>query len=242
LNLNIVGARQTHTWDLSPKEAIQIQEELRSRVSISPLDDDAVKYVSGVDVGFPRGKEIARAAIATLSYPSLELVDQGQADLPVAFPYIPGLLSFREIPVILAALEQLNFEPDVLVIDGHGLAHPRKFGLACHLGVLLDIPALGCGKSILVGKHDTLAEARGSHTNLCIDGEVIGAVVRTRHKVKPVYISVGHRIDLPSAVRIILNCGGGYRLPEPTRWAHRLASKLKRRSSLVSNNFFTKNT
>jgi deoxyribonuclease V len=224
LRLDIEGARQTHAWNLSPKDAIQIQNTLRERVLQTPLEDSALGFVAGVDVGFPRGKEIARAAIAVLSYPSLRLVDQGLAELPVSFPYIPGLLSFREIPVILAALELVNTKPDVLVIDGHGLAHPRRFGLACHLGVLLDIPALGCGKSILAGKHNTLAERRSSHTDLIADGEVIGSVVRTRDKVKPVYISIGHRTDLSSAVRIILNCGAGYRLPEPTRWAHRLAS------------------
>jgi deoxyribonuclease V len=224
LKLDIEGARQTHAWDLSPKDAIQIQKKLRERVLQTPLDDSAIEFVAGVDVGFPRGKEIARAAIAILSYPSLELVDQGLAELPVSFPYIPGLLSFREMPVILAALEQVITKPDVLVIDGHGLAHPRRFGLACHLGILLNISALGCGKSILIGKHNSLAENRGSHTDLIADGEVIGSAFRTREKVKPVYISVGHRVDLSSAVRIILNCGAGYRLPEPTRWAHRLAS------------------
>ena len=223
--LDIEGARQTHAWDLSPKEAVQLQKDLQKRVVTTPLTEDAIQHIAGVDVGFPRGKEIARAAIAVMSYPELHLVDQGQAEAPVSFPYIPGLLSFREIPVILTALGQLTIVPDLLVIDGHGLAHPRRFGLACHIGVLLDIPSMGCGKSILVGEHGILSEMRGRFTELSVSGEIIGSVVRTRDSVKPVYISIGHRVDLPSAVRIALNCGGGYRLPEPIRWAHRLASK-----------------
>ncbi len=223
--LNIELARRTHTWDLPPKDAIQLQEHLRTRVISAPLADETIQYVAGIDVGFPRGKEIARAAVVIMRYPSMELIDQGLAELPVSMPYVPGLLSFREIPVILAALEKLTQIPDLLITDSQGIAHPRRFGLACHLGVLLDMPALGCAKSILVGKHAHLSETRGSTTDLIDDGETIGSVVRTRDGVKPVYISIGHRVDLTSAVRIILNCGGGYRLPEPTRWAHKLASQ-----------------
>lgn len=225
--LSLKGARQTHAWDLSPKQAIQIQEALKNQVLVQSLDSKSLKYVAGVDVGFPRGKEIARAAIALMSYPDMKLVDQGIAELPVSFPYVPGLLSFREIPVILAALETLNQPPDLLITDGHGMAHPRSFGLACHLGVLLNLPTLGCAKSVLVGTHNLLPEARGSSTPLCVDDETIGMVVRTRDRVKPVYISVGHRIDLSTAVEIVLKYGAGYRLPEPTRWAHRLASDRK---------------
>jgi len=223
--LDLERARCAHAWDLSPKSAIQLQEELRARVISTPLADESIQYVAGIDVGFPRRKEIALAAIVLMQYPSMELVDQGLAEAPVTMPYIPGLLSFREIPVILAALEELTLMPDLLITDSQGIAHPRRFGLACHLGVLLDMPAIGCAKSILVGKHAPLPEERDSATNLADDGEIIGSVVRTRDGVKPVYVSIGHRLDLPSAVRIILNCGGGYRLPEPTRWAHRLASQ-----------------
>ncbi len=222
--LDVEGARRSHAWDLPPKQAIEIQEKLRNQVIQQPLADDAIHHVAGVDVGFPRGKEIARAALAVFDYGSLQLVDQALAEFPVTFPYVPGLLSFREIPVILSALKKLTIMPDMLIIDGHGLAHPRRFGLACHLGVLLDLPAIGCGKSILIGEHNQLDENRGSFTNLTTNGEIVGGVVRTRDRVKPVYISIGHQVDLPSAIRIILNCGGGYRLPEPTRWAHRLAS------------------
>lgn len=213
-----------HRWNLSPKEAIQIQEELRSRVVITPLAKNNLRLIAGVDVGLPRGAKTARAAIAVLDYGTMELVDQATAEIPVSFPYVPGLLSFREMPVILAALEQLETWPDVFMVDGHGYAHPRRFGLACHLGVWLDQATIGCGKSILIGKQAPLENQRGGVAFLQDADEIIGAAVRTRDEVKPVYISVGHRTDLKSAIRITLDCGRGIRLPEPIRWAHRLAS------------------
>jgi deoxyribonuclease V len=223
--LEIERARQTHAWDLSPRDAMRLQESLKVQVTSEPLQDENIHYVAGIDVGFPRHSDNARAAIAVMQYPTMELVDQGLAELPVSMPYIPGLLSFREIPVILAALAKVTKSPDLLITDGQGFAHPRRFGLACHLGVLLNLPAIGCAKSVLVGEYASLPDARGSTTDLVDGGEIIGTVVRTRDNVKPVYVSIGHRVDLRSAVRIILRCGGGYRLPEPTRWAHRLASQ-----------------
>jgi deoxyribonuclease V len=154
----------------------------------------------------------------------MQLMDQATAELPTPFPYIPGLLSFREIPVILAALEKLQTTPDVLMTDGHGMAHPRRFGLACHLGVLLDLPTIGCAKSVFVGEHETLPEAQGSTKPLMDGAETIGMAMRTRDKVKPIYVSIGQYVDLSSAVRVVLACGVGYRLPGPIRWADRLAS------------------
>jgi deoxyribonuclease V len=219
-----LGGSRFHRWDLSPQEAIQIQKELRSRVNAVPLEDSSIRLIAGVDVGLPRGAQIARAAIAVLDYTTLELVDQATAEAPVPFPYVPGLLSFREMPVILTALKSLRTSPDVFMVDGHGYAHPRRFGLACHLGVWLDKPAIGCGKSILIGEAKPLAKPRGSVTPLQDGDEIIGAALRTRENVKPVYISIGHRIDLDSALRISLHCARGLRLPEPTRQAHRLAS------------------
>ena len=213
-----------HSWNLSPKEAIQIQEELRSRVVIEPLDQNNLHLIAGVDVGLPRGAKTVRAAIAVLDYQTMELVDQATAEIPLTFPYVPGLLSFREMPVILAALEHLELWPDVFMVDGHGYAHPRRFGLACHLGVWLNQATVGCGKSILIGKQTPLEKQRGNVAFLKDADEIIGAAVRTRDNVKPVYISVGHRTDLNSAVRITLDCGRGFRLPEPIRYAHRLAS------------------
>jgi deoxyribonuclease V len=218
-----------HRWDLQPKEAVEIQTKLRSRVVFEALPQEKLRLIAGVDVGFPRAAQqarvaVARAAIAVLDYDSMALIDQAAAEIPVPFPYVPGLLSFREMPAILAALDNLETQPDVFMVDGHGYAHPRRFGLACHLGVWLDLPAIGCGKSILVGDHAPIKNARGSVAALKDGGETIGAAVRTRDKVKPVYVSVGHRIDLETAVHIILQCSRGLRLPEPVRWAHRLAS------------------
>ena len=213
-----------HPWDLTPKEAIRVQQELRSRVIASPLADTAIRTIAGVDVGLPRGGQVARAAVVVLDYATMEPVASATAEMPVPFPYVPGLLSFREMPVILRALEQLSVSPDVFLVDGHGYAHPRRFGLACHLGVWLDRPAIGCGKSILVGEAEPLAKPRGSTAPLRDGDEIIGMAVRTRTGVKPVYISIGNRVDLESAVRITLNCGRGVRLPEPVRRAHQLAS------------------
>lgn len=212
-----------HPWDLTPEEAVRLQQSLRSRVLVQPLSLDEISYVAGVDVGFRQ--EQARAVVVVLAFPSLQLVEHAIAEIPVSFPYIPGLLSFRETPAILAALEQLNIQPDAIMCDGQGLAHPRRFGIACHLGVLLDRPALGCAKSILVGRHGPLDDRPGSTVDLVDGDEIIGKVVRTRQGVKPVFVSVGHRIDLGSAVRLVLACTRGYRLPETTRLADRLASR-----------------
>jgi deoxyribonuclease V len=219
-----LAGQPLHGWDLSPQQAVQIQKDLRPRLVAKPLNETAISRVAGVDVGFPRGKETARAAIAVLDYASLKLVEQAVAEIPVAFPYVPGLLSFRELPAILTALEQLTCSPDLFLVDGHGFAHPRRFGLACHLGVWLDKPAIGCGKSILIGQHAPLANPRGSVAALLDGNEMIGLAVRTRAAVKPVYISIGQRVDLESALRITLHCSPRLRLPEPIRQAHRLAS------------------
>jgi len=222
--MDLPAGFHNHGWDLSPKEAIQIQKELRSKVVIAPFMENSLRLIAGVDVGLPRGAKKARAAIAVLDYATMERVDQATAEIPISFPYVPGLLSFREMPVILAALERLETRPDLFIVDGHGYAHPRRFGLACHLGVWLDMATIGCGKSILTGEPAPILNPRGSVALLRDGDETIGASVRTRDGVKPVYISVGHRTDLDSAIRIILNCGRGVRLPEPIRWAHRLAS------------------
>ena len=213
----------SHPWDLTPEQAIQLQKTLRARVVQQPLLLRDLRFVAGVDVGFPGDQ--SRAAVVVLRFPSLDLVDYEIAEIPVPFPYIPGLLSFREMPAILKALEKLETLPDVFICDGQGLAHPRRFGIACHLGVLIDRPSLGCAKSILVGHHPPLGEAQGSTSELIDRDEVVGAAVRTRQNVKPVYVSIGNLIDLPSAIDLVLACTRGYKLPEPTRLADRLASK-----------------
>ena len=208
---------------MTPPEAIALQEKLGKRV-IRKRTFVRVGRVAGVDVSIRNGQ--ARAAVVILQFPSLEPREHATAVRPVEFPYVPGLLAFREIPVILAAFAKLKTRPDLLLVDGQGLAHPRRFGVACHLGVEVDLPAIGCGKSRLVGEHREPAHRRGSRAVLRHDGEIIGSVLRTRDGIKPVYISIGHRIDLPTAVRTILRCCTRYRLPEPIRAAHRTAGGL----------------
>ncbi len=221
-----------HAWDLSPREAVALQEELRSRVEtrdrLGPVRGSTVRRVAGVDVGFEDDGKVARAAVAVLTpargSPDLELVEQAVARLPVSFPYRPGLLSFREVPAILAALERLERPPDLVVCDGQGYAHPRRFGLACHLGVWTDLPAIGVAKSRLLGAHGEVPAGRGGWCPLVDGAEVVGAALRTRAGVKPVYVSIGHRISLATAVDWVLRLTPRYRLPETTRQAHRLAS------------------
>jgi len=210
----------THPWDVSPADAREIQRQLRGRVRVAPLDRHP-EVIAGVDVSVKGGR--ARAAVVLLSYPDNTPFQTSTAELPVSFPYVPGLLSFREGPVVLAALEPLEDRPDVLMFDAQGLAHPRRMGLATHLGVLLDMPAVGCAKSRLCGTYVAPDEQKGSWTPLMHGDEVIGAVVRTRDRVQPVFVSVGHRVDLETSVSLVLGCATRYRLPEPTRWAHRVA-------------------
>jgi len=215
----------SHGWDVTPREAIEIQRRLARRVSeVDPRR--RIRTVAGVDVGYKQRGRVMRAAVVVLGLPELEPLEQAAACLPVTFPYVPGLLSFREIPAVLRALAKLDALPDLLVCDGQGRAHPRRFGLACHLGVVAGLPAVGIAKSKLIGTHGRIPERRGAWVPLELDGEVIGAVVRTRQGVKPVYVSVGHRLSLDRAVALTLEITPRYRLPETTRQAHRLASGL----------------
>ncbi|PSB08946.1 deoxyribonuclease V [Pleurocapsa sp. CCALA 161] len=216
----------SHPWVETVAQAKAIQEQLRPKV-INADDLGEVKYVAGVDVGFENNYTISQAAIAILTYPELELVEQAIARIPTAFPYVPGYLSFREIPAILAAFKQLKTIPDLILCDGQGYAHPRRLGLACHLGVLLDIPTIGVAKSLLIGKHEDVALEKGSCQPLLDKDETIGVVLRSRTKVKPIYISIGHKISLPTAIDYVMGCLTKYRLPETTRWADQLASSKK---------------
>jgi deoxyribonuclease V len=210
----------THPWDVSPADAREIQRQLRGRALVAPLDRQP-ETIAGIDVSVKGGQ--ARAAVVLLSYPENTPFQTATATMPVSFPYVPGLLSFREGPVVLAALERLERRPDVLMFDAQGWAHPRRMGLATHLGILLDVPAVGCAKSRLCGTHGAPDEQKGSWVPLMDGDEVIGAVVRTRDRVQPVFVSVGHRVDLETSVSLVLGCAARYRLPEPTRWAHRVA-------------------
>jgi len=212
-----------HPWNLTPSEAIALQKELRETV-IARDDFGEVTRVAGVDCGFEEKGAIIRAAVAVLDFPSLKLVDQAVARRPSSFPYIPGLLSFREIPALLAALDMLNNAPDLILVDGQGLAHPRRFGIACHLGVLTGIPTIGAAKSRLTGTFENPGIERGNWTPLLDKEEIIGAVLRTRRGTRPLFVSLGHRVGLESAKEWVLRCTPRYRLPETTRLAHRLAS------------------
>ena len=209
-----------HPWDLTPAEAIALQQRL-SHLIVRRSNRNKVVTVAGVDSGYKNG--FVRGAVVVLKYPTLENITQSFAEQRVNFPYIPGLLSFREGPVILEALSKLRIRPDLLIFDGQGIAHPRRFGLACHLGVVTGIPSIGVAKSRLIGSHEEVPPERGAWRSLVDGGEVIGAVVRTRERVKPVYVSIGHRISLESAVAYVLRSTAGYRLPETTRRADRLA-------------------
>ncbi len=215
-----------HDWALSPAAAIQLQKELAQKVISQDLLGK-VRYVAGVDVGFPKNKNIARAATVVLSYPGLEPLDSAVIEESVRFPYIPGLLSFRELPALLKALEKLRILPDLILCDGQGIAHPRRLGIAAHLGVITDIPCIGVAKSRLTGIHEAVPEEKGQWAELKDAEETIGAVLRTRKGVKPLFVSIGHKISLITAVEYVLGCVTRYRLPETTRQAHRLASGIK---------------
>ena len=210
---------------LAPADAVALQRELRAHLILTD-QLGPVRRVAGVDVGFEADGTVTRAAVAVLRYPELELLESAIARRPTTFPYIPGLLSFRELPAVLAALEQLPESPDLLLCDGQGIAHPRRFGLASHLGLLVDLPSIGVAKTRLCGTHEELPNRRGAWTPLRAEGEIIGAVLRTRPGVKPLYISPGHRIGLKTALAYVMGCCTRYRLPETTRYAHRLASGI----------------
>lgn len=212
-----------HGWDLTPREAIALQRELAGLVEredrLGP-----VRHVAGIDVGFEQAGGVARAAVAVLRFPELELADFAIARVAVSFPYVPGLLSFREIPAVLAALEGLRCAPDLILYDGQGIAHPRRIGIASHVGLVTGIATIGVAKTRLTGEYGKLRDARGAWTSLLDHGERIGAALRTRAGVQPLIVSTGHRVGLRSALRWVMACVTRYRLPETTRWAHRLAS------------------
>ncbi len=219
-----MDVRHLHRWDVTPAEARALQRELASQVVLEDRLGE-IQHVAGIDLAFPRrgGAVIGRAALVVLDWPSLRPSTRLVVERPVTFPYVPGLLSFRESPLALAAFERLERPPDLVVVDGHGYAHPRRFGIACHLGLLLDLPTVGCAKSILVGTAAEPGSEPGDWTPLVEGGEVIGAAVRTRRGSKPVYVSIGHRVALGTAVDLIVRSCRGYRLPEPTRLADRLS-------------------
>jgi len=214
-----------HEWEMSIARAREIQLSLAKKV-VTENRNINPRLVAGIDISSADAQGIASGAVVVLRYPELSLVEIKIAKGKITLPYIPGLLSFRECPLILAACEKLCNIPDLILIDGQGIAHPRRLGLASHVGLFLDLPTIGCAKSILCGKHQPLGEEVGSHTELLDNGEIIGAALRTKSRVKPIYVSVGHKIDLELALHYVINCCHGYRLPEPTRLAHLAAGGM----------------
>lgn len=215
--------QQYHSWQVTISQAQEIQRSLAARLS---LKNEVIhpRFVAGVDISHPDSKGIARGAAVVLSYPELTLVEVQIAEHKPTFPYVPGLLSFRESPLILAACEKLSINPDLILVDGQGIAHPRRFGLASHLGLLLDTPSIGCAKSLLWGKHEPVDYPVGSYKEVIDGKEIIGAALRTKAGMKPIYVSIGHKVDLEAALYWVKECCRNHRLPEPIRLAHLAAA------------------
>ena len=214
-----------HPWEVTPAQAIAIQRKLSHHVVLADHFAE-INYVAGVDAGFEAAGKITRAAVAVLKFPELTLEEYFISRRPTSFPYVPGLLSFREAPAIIEALENLNRLPDLILCDGQGIAHQRRFGIASHIGVITGLPTIGVAKNRLTGEHAELPPDKGSRVSLTDNGEVIGVVLRSRTGVKPIYISPGHKICLKTSIHYVMQCLTRFRLPETTRWAHRLASEI----------------
>ena len=221
--------RTLHSWNVSPQEAIALQKGMAGQVVLWDELPYRVERVAGVDVSYRRSGRQFHAAVVVLDYNSMALLESATASGEVAFPYIPGLLSFRELPILLQAFRKLVAVPDVVLADAQGIAHPRRLGLASHLGLWLDLPTIGCAKSLLCGEHGELGLKRGDWMPLCVDGVTLGRVVRTKDRVRPLYLSPGHKIGIQSAADIMLHCCRGYRLPEPTRQAHLLSNRVRQK-------------
>ncbi|HVG37649.1 MAG TPA: deoxyribonuclease V [Pyrinomonadaceae bacterium] len=215
-----------HDWKLSPREAVELQKELRASVRLEPARAE-IKTVAGADISFNKFSSTIYAGVVVLALPSLEIVEEVGIVSETRFPYVPGLLSFRESPAVLEAWERLRTEPDAVLFDGQGIAHPRRVGIASHVGLLINRPTVGCAKSVLVGKYEDPPPERGAWTPLVDRGEVVGAALRTKTRVSPIFVSPGHLIDLNGAIELTLRANGGYRQPEPTRRAHLLVNELR---------------
>lgn len=221
-----MNIRRLHPWNLSVEDARAVQEDLAGQVRLEPLGE--VKRVAGCDLSFVAGDPRVWAGVVVLDAETLEVVEEAWAVSESTFPYVPGYLSFREIPPLVPLFESLAHPPDAVICDGHGIAHPRRLGLAAHLGLILDLPCVGCAKTPFVGDWEEPGEARGAASPLTLDGERVGTVVRTRDRVKPVFASPGHRVDVPGAVDLIERCLTGFRLPETTRQAHQLVNRVRK--------------
>ena len=220
---------ELHRWDVSQEEAVEIQKRLRSQLDLQN-ERERIETVAGIDVSYDKGSDWLFAAIMVMRLPDLQVIETASTTTLVPFPYVPGLLSFRECPAVLQAWEKLHLKPDCLMCDGQGIAHPRRFGIASHLGLWLNLPSIGCAKSLLVGSYQEPREKRGSTTPLMHRKEQVGVVLRTKDRVAPVFVSQGHKISLHKAVELVLACCSKYRLPEPTRQAHLLVNEVRRQA------------
>ncbi len=217
-----------HPWNLSYHEAVETQNRLREKIRLTPLPLKTIRHVAGADIAISKKLKRLVAAVVVLRFPELDIVESRATHVALSFPYIPGLLSFREIPGMIRCLEKVFTPFEIMLCDGQGIAHPRRFGLASHLGVLLQIPTIGCAKSRLVGEYEPVGREKGDESSLIYGGKCVGSVLRTRAGVKPIFVSPGHRIDRACSRRIVLACTKKYRIPEPTRQAHILAGETKR--------------
>ncbi|MEJ7576655.1 MAG: deoxyribonuclease V [Pyrinomonadaceae bacterium] len=218
---------QLHDWNLKPREAVELQKSLRERVRIEPLARE-VKTIAGADISFNKFSETVYAGLVVLLLDTLETIEEVGVVSETKFSYVPGLLSFREAPSVLEAWAKLKSEPDAVMFDGQGIAHPRRVGIASHVGLIINRPTFGCAKSVLVGRSEEPPSERGTWTNLVDKGETVGVALRTKRNVQPIFVSPGHLIDLAGAIDLTLWCDGGYRQPEPTRRAHLLVNRLRR--------------
>jgi len=216
-----------HKWNLSYSQARELQTQLAGRVEFKPIAGNP-KLIAGLDCAFSKNGQKIFACVVVLTFPNFELIETKNSVRKVNFPYIPGLLSFREAPACIAAVEKLKNEPDIFMVDGQGIAHPRRLGIAAHLGLFFDKPTIGCAKSRLIGTFEEVPAEKGFYSFLKDGDEIIGSVVRTRTGVKPVFVSVGHKCTLEDAVKWTIKCAVRYRLPEPARLAHQLVTKLKK--------------
>jgi len=219
--------RRLHSWKVTPREAARIQLRLRSKLELTDRLA-AVRLVAGADLAFDLDANRAIAGVVVYAFPEMEEIERAWGESEITFPYVPGLLGFREAPALLKVFARIKSRPDLIFCDGHGYAHPRRFGITSHLGLLLDTPTIGCAKSLLIGTHGSLAPEAGAWTPLRDGDEVIGAVLRTREKVNPIYVTQGHRVSLPTALKFVLAVLDGYRIPRPTRDADRFVAAVKR--------------
>lgn len=230
---------EVHGWDVTPKEAMEIQERLRKQIILENAPEaESINKIGAADVSYDKKTNLVYATVMIFSFPDLRMLEEKDAIQPATFPYIPGLLVFREGPALIEAFQKIDTKPDVIMFDGQGIAHPRGIGIATHMGILLDKPSIGCAKTVLVGDYAEPEETAGSQSPLTKEGAELGVALRTKNHVEPVFVSIGHKIDLKTAIKIALECTRGYRLPEPIRQAHIMSNKLRERKEEQQESLF----